>query len=324
MTDLVAVKEPAGSDNQGGVKDSFGKKPSKLTKRRYNENIAYYLLLAPFVILFFVFTVLPVLSSIVLSFFNFDMLSTPTFNGLSNYKRMFSGDEVFPVVVKNTLVFSVITGPLSFVLAFILGWFINEFGPKVRSVLAFLFYAPALIGNAYFVWQVAFSGDSYGYVNSVLLRLGLITDPIQWFKDPSYCMVIIIMVQLWLNMGVSFLADIAGLQNVDPELYEAGAIDGIRTRWHELWYITLPTMKSILLFGAVMQIQATFSVSAVITAMCGYPSINNSVDTIVSYLSDVGTIRYEMGYASAISVFLFLLMAVCRIVVEKLLNSMGR
>lgn len=294
------------------------------SRRGLQDNAVAYLLLTPFLVFFFLFTVLPVLSSIVLSFTSYDMLSFPRFVGLANYLRMFAGDEVFPKTVVNTLKFSIITGPVSFFLAFMLAWLINEFGKTMRSILSFLFYAPALVGNAYFIWQVAFSGDSYGYVNNVLLTFGFIDSPINWLRNPSYNTAILMFVQLWLSMGVSFLADIAGLQNVNAELYEAGAIDGIRNRWHELWYITLPSMKDILLFGAVMQIQSTFSIGAVIKSLAGYPSINNSVDTIVTHLEDVGVARYEMGYAAAISVFLFLMMAVTRVLVGKVLNALGK
>lgn len=297
---------------------------NKLKKTFNSENFAFYMMILPFAALFFLFTILPVLSSVVLSLFNYDMISLPKWNGFQNYLRMFTSDEIFPKAILNTLKFAVFTGPVSFLLAFVLAWFISEFSPLPRSILAFLFYVPALAGNSYFVWQVIFSGDSYGYANSFLLSLGLIDEAVNWFKNTSYNMTILIVVQLWGSMGVSFLADIAGLQNVNPELYEAGALDGIRNRWHELWYITLPSMKDILLFGAVMQIQATFSIGAVITLFAGYPSVDNSVDTIVPHLSDVATVRYEMGYAAAISVFLFLMMAVTRIVVGKILDFLGK
>lgn len=288
------------------------------------EDAAHYLMLFPFALLFFLFTVLPVLASVGLSFFNYDMISAPKWTGLSNYLRMVVGDEVFPKTVLNTLKFAVITGPVSFFLSFLLAWFISEFRSGVRNLLTFLFYAPTLSGNAYFVWQIAFSADSYGYANNFLISLGLISEPIAWFSNTSYNMTVLIIIQLWLSMGVAFLANIAGLQNVNPEIYEAGALDGIRTRWHELWYITLPSMKSILLFSAVMQIQATFSIGAVVSALAGYPSVNNSVDTIVSHLSDVGTVRYEMGYAAAISVFLFAMMAIVRVAVGKIMDLLGK
>lgn len=289
-----------------------------------NENFHFILMVVPFAILFFLFTILPVVASVCLSFFKYDMISMPEWIGLDNFLRMFVKDEVFPKTIINTLKFSVFTGPVSFLLAFVLAWFICEFSPLPRNILAFLFYVPALVGNAYFIWQVIFSNDSYGYANNFLLSLGLIDDSINWFKNTQYNMTILIVIQLWSSMGVSFLADIAGLQNVNPELYEAGALDGIKTRWHELWYITLPSMKDILLFGAVMQIQATFSIGAVVSTFAGYPSVDNSVDTIVLHLSDVATVRYEMGYAAAISVFLFLMMAVTRVLVGKVLDFLGR
>lgn len=288
------------------------------------EQIPYAVLLAPFFILFFLFIFLPVICSIVLSFFSFDMVSAPSFVGADNYIRMFLDDDVFLTTLKNTLLLAVLTGPAGFLLSFILAWFINEFSPRVRTVLSFMFYCPALVGNALYIWQVAFSNDSYGYANSLLLSAGLIVEPINWLKNPTYIIPIIVIVQLWMSMGVSFLANISGLQNVNGEMYEAGAIDGIRNRWQELWYITLPSMQHMLLFSAVMQIASTFSVSQLPMDLAGYPSVNNSVDTIVSYLSDAGTVRYEMGYACAISVLLFAIMLITRGLVTKLIAKVGK
>lgn len=289
-----------------------------------SENTAFHLIMLPFMLFFLLFNILPVLSSIVLSFFDYDMVSSPIFTGLENYSRMFTADDTFMKVLGNTLRFSIIAGPGSFILAFLLAWMINEFSRTVRVILTFIFYAPALVGNAYFIWQIFFSGDSLGYLNNFLISFGFITEPINWFQNTSYNMTILLIIQLWMSMGVSFLANIAGLQNVSSEMYEAGAIDGIRTRWHELWYITLPSMKTILLFGAVMQIQSVFSVSSLMTTLVGYPSVNNSVDTLVSYISDIGTARYEMGYASALSVVLFLLVLAFRFGIGALLNLIGK
>lgn len=297
---------------------------TKLFTRSKKNNVQAVLMLAPFFILFFLFVILPVLSSGVLSFFSFDMVGKFEFVGFDNYLRMFTSDKIFPLVFKNTLVFAIITGPLGFLLSFILAWFVNEFPPKIRTFLSFMFYAPALVGNAYYIWQVAFSNDSYGYVNSALLSLGVITEPVLWLKDSDYLLVIIIVVQLWQSMGISFLANISGLQNVNVELYEAGVIDGIRNRWQELWYITLPSMKDMLLFSAVMAIQGSFSAGAISAAMAGYPSVEYSADMIVQYMEDVGTIKYEMGYASAIAVVLFLMMIVARTLFVKALNTTGK
>ena len=283
-----------------------------------------YVMLSPFLILFFIFTVLPIITSIIISFTSFDLISFPKFSGIDNYRRMLADDTVFPVVVKNTLVFAVIAGPLGFLLSFLLAWFVNEFSPRVRTLLSFLFYAPSLVGNAYFIWKVAFSGDSYGYINSLLLSLGIITEPIIWLKNATYLMPIIIMVQLWQSIGISFLSNISGLQNLNAELYEAGAIDGIRNRWQELRFITLPAMHHMLLFSAVMQIQSSFSISAVAVELAGYPSVQYSVDTIVTHMSDMATVRYELGYASAIAVVLFAMMAFTRLIIGKALNTVSR
>ncbi len=302
-------------------KNRIGKRSGIYSK---SENIAFHLIMMPFMIFFLLFNILPVLSSVVLSFFDYDMVSSPIFTGLENYSRMFTADDTFLKVLGNTLRFSIIAGPGSFILAFLLAWMINEFSRTVRVILTFIFYAPALVGNAYFIWQIFFSGDSLGYLNNFLISFGFITEPINWFQNTQYNMTILLIIQLWMSMGVSFLANIAGLQNVSSEMYEAGAIDGIRTRWHELWYITLPSMKTILLFGAVMQIQAVFSVSGLMTTLVGYPSVNNSVDTLVSYISDIGTARYEMGYAAALSVVLFLLVLAFRFGIGALLNLIGK
>lgn len=287
------------------------------------DRVPLYIMIAPFTVLFFVFMVLPILCSVVLSFTSYDTMYKTTFVGLDNYYRMFLEDEVFPIAAKNTVLFSIITGPLGFLLSFALAWLVNEFSPKVRTVLSFLFYAPALVGNAYFIWQILFSGDSYGYINSFLLSTGFISEPIVWLKSEKYIFAIIVIVQLWQSMGISFLSNISGLQNVNEELYEAGSIDGIRNRWQELWYITLPEMKHMLLFSAVMQIQSSFSIGMIAIQLAGFPSVNHSADTIVAHMLDVGTVRYEMGYASAIAVFLFVIMGFTRILIGKILNTNG-
>ena len=290
----------------------------------FKENLPCYIMIAPFILLFILFLIIPIAASVVLSLFDFDMVSAPRFIGFSNYFRMFFDDEVFVTIVKNTLVLALITGPVGFALSFVLAWFLNEFKPFMRTLLSFMFYCPALVGNALYIWQVAFSNDSYGYANSLLLSAGLIVEPINWLKNPTYIIPIIVIVQLWMSMGVSFLANISGLQNINTEMYEAGAIDGIRNRWQELWYITLPAMENMLLFSAVMQIASAFSIGSICTTLVGYPSVNYTADTIVSYLTDVGTTKYEMGYACAISVILFLMMALTRALIGKLLRRVGR
>lgn len=288
------------------------------------NDLAFYILLLPFGITFFLFMILPLFSSVILSFCRFDTISFPKFIGLENYIRMFLEDEMFPIVLKNTIVFAIVTGPAGFLISFVLAWFLNEFHPYLRSALSFMFYCPALIGNGYFIWQLAFTNDSYGYVNSFLLSNGFITEPVNWLKNATYVPIIIIFVQLWMSMGASFLANIAGLQNINTEMYESAAIDGISNRWQELWYITLPSMKHMLLFSAVMQIASSFSIGAICTVFASYPSVNYCADTIVSYMSDVGSTRFEMGYASALSVVLFALMLFMRKIICWFLAKVGQ
>lgn len=299
-------------------------KPMKKTANGRFEQLPMILLLAPFFIFFFVFTVLPILSSIVLSFTSYDMLSAPKFINIGNYMRMFVEDDVFMTVVKNTVALAVVVGPAGFLLAFLFAWLVNEFSTGLRTLFSFMFYAPSLVGNAYFIWKIAFSGDSYGYINSLLLSIGITTEPIVWLKSPEYLFTIVVIVQLWQSLGVSFLSNISGLQNVNRDLYEAGAIDGIKNRWQELRYITLPSMSHMLLFSAVMQIQSSFSISAVAVELAGYPSVQHTVDTIVTHMSDMATVRYELGYASAIAVVLFAMMALTRYVIGKALNMVSK
>lgn len=279
-----------------------------------------YLLLAPFMLLFFLLTVIPMISAIGLSFTNFNMLEPPRFVGWQNYQRMLLGDPIFYKVLGNTLVFAFLTGPISYILSFLFAWLINETGRVLRTFLTAVFYMPVLAGNIYFVWAFLLSGDSYGVINGLLLQMNIIQEPIGWLVDQNWIMGSLIVVQLWLSLGTGFLAFIAGFQSMDKSLFEAGAIDGVRNRWQELWYITIPSMSSQLLFSAVMQIGASFGVSTVITTLVGFPTSQYSADTIVTYIMDIGTTRFEMGYACTIAVFLFALMFLTNFVISSALR----
>ncbi len=289
--------------------------------RRIRKNAVSYAMMAPFMIFFIIFTVLPVLAAIVLSFTDFNMLQTPGFVGLANYQRLFTADTVFITALKNTMIFAVICGPLSYLFAFFMAWLINEMPRKLRVLLTVIFYAPSVSGNVYFIWTYLFSGDSYGIVNGWLMQLGLIQSPILWLTEPKYNLTIIIVIQLWLSLGVSFLSFIAGFQGIDKSQYEAGAIDGVKNRFQELWYITIPNMKSMLLFGAVMQIAAVFGVGDITQALGGgYSSVNYSTLTILNHIQDYGTVRYEMGYACCIAVILFIMIVLAKKLIFKLLK----
>jgi multiple sugar transport system permease protein len=297
------------------------KKDSTLARMKRKKQ--GYVLMAPYFVLFFTFTVLPVLMAITLSFTNFNMLQPPQFVGWDNYVRLFLENEVFMIALQNTLVFALVTGPVSYVLCFALAWVINELPPKLRAVMTVVFYAPSISGMVFFIWGYFFSGDRYGLVNGILLRFGFIDGAINFFRDADWILPLLLVVQLWLSLGVGFLAFIAGLQTVDKAMYEAAAVDGIQNRWQELWYITLPSMKPQLMFGAVMQITTSFAVADISVSLAGLPSVNYKGETIVTHMMDFGWIRFEMGFASAIATILFFMMIGSNKAVQHLLRKVG-
>ena len=281
---------------------------------------ASYIMIAPYFILFFFFTVLPVAMAVGFSFTYYNMLEMPTFVGWKNYIKLFLEDDIFMKSLKNTLLLAVVTGPVSYMLCLLFAWIINEFKGKLRAFLTLIFYAPSISGNAYVVWNLLLSGDRYGYFNGFLLKWGILDEAIQWMQTEKYVLPALIVVQLWLSLGTGFLAFIAGLQTVDKSMYEAAALDGVKNRWQELWYVTLPAMKPQLMFGAVMQIASSFGVGPICRTLGGFPSTDYSLRTIETHIYDYGTTRYEMGYASAIAFLLCIMMIVTRNLMAKLIR----
>lgn len=285
------------------------------------QNKELYVMMAPFFILFAFMTLIAIGAAVYYSFTYYNLFETPSFVGFKNYEALLLHDEIFIIAVKNTLIFALITGPIGYLLCFFLAWMVNELSTLPRVILTLCFYAPSLTGaSVYFIWKFLFSGDAYGFLNGVLMNAGLITEPVQWLTDSDINFWVLIFVQLWMSLGTSFLAFVAGFKGVDTSLYEAGSIDGISNRVQELLNITLPLMKPQLLFGAIMQISASFSVSALSTELIGQNSTNYSGHTIVMHMIDYGTVRYEMGYACAIAVLLFMLMLVFKTLVNFVLR----
>lgn len=291
--------------------------------QRLKEGGISYVFVLPYFILFCLFTVAPVVISLLLGFTEFNMLNFPRWIGMDNYIRMFLDDEVFILAIQNTFILAVITGPVSYMLSFLLAWLINDLRPWLRSIVTVIFYAPSLVGNVMMIWQIFFSNDAYGYANAWLLELGLIDAPVRWFYNTQYMMPLVIVVLLWSSLGTSFLAFIAGLQNISRSYYEAGAIDGIKNRWQELWFITLPTMRPMLMFGAVMTISSAFGIGSNLNGLVGFPSTDYATHTIVNHMEDYGGQRYEMGYASAIAAVLFIVMILTNSLIKKLLAKVG-
>ena len=287
------------------------------------RNKGCYLFLAPYAILFFTFFILPICTSIFYSFTYYNILEPPRFIGFQNYINLILQDEIFLTAIKNTFVIAVIVGPVGYILSFLFAWFINELPKWLRAVAVVIFYAPSIAAAAFTVFSVIFRGDAYGWFNSILMEFGIIEAPRLWLTDPRYMMTIVIIVSLWMSMGTGFLSFVAGFQGIDRSMYEAGYVDGVRNRWQELYHITLPSMKPMLMFGAVMSITTAFNVSDVPRILCGYPSTDYAARTIVTHLFDYGVSRFEMGYASAIATLLFLVMILCKKAIGALLGRVG-
>ena len=303
-------------------------KRSEVSKLRWTweemkNNKTAYFMLAPFFLLFIIFTILPVFLSMLLSLTDFNMLQMPHWMGISNFTRLVLEDDIFILACQNTLIFAAITGPVSYLLSLLIAWFINELPPKIRAVVTLVFYAPSISGQVYLIWKTLFSSDSYGWVNATLIDLGVISEPVLWFENAEYVMPLCIVVALWTSLGTAFLSFIAGFQTIDRSMYEAAAVDGIKNRWQELWYITLPTMRPQLMFGAVLAITNSFGFGAVVNALCGFPSVDYAAHTIMHHLDDYGGARYEIGYASAIAVVLFVIMFASNIIIKKALSKVG-
>lgn len=288
------------------------RKPSKLSLlwHEMKRNRVSYLFLAPFLILFTLFTIVPVVTSVVLSFTYYNILEAPKFIGLSNYKLLFVDDDIFLKAIGITLKFAFITGPVGYVMAFLLAWLISQIPQKYRFFYTLCYYTPSITSATAMsvVWLYLFAGDRKGLLNYFASKLGIIDEPYLFLQNINSIVPVIIIVSLWMSMGVGFLAFLAGLQNVPKDLYEAGEIDGIKYRWQQLIYITVPSVKPQLLFGAVLQVVSSLTVFDVSVQLVGLPSPLYAGHTILTHLFDYAFIKFEMGYAAAIAVVLFVMM----------------
>ena len=302
------------------------RKMSKLAWTWYEmkRNWVGYVFVLPFLIIFLLFSIIPVIATLYLSLTQYNLIQAPKFIGFSNYIQLFLNDDLFMTGLKNTMIFAVATGPGSFILSFIVAWFINQLQPKRRALMTLIFYAPSISGNAYTIFAYIFDKDSKGFLNSWLLKLGLIDSPRLWFSDVRYIMPLCIAISLWMSLGTAFLSFIAGLQGIDQAQYEAGAVDGITNRWQELWYITLPNMKDHLMFGAVMSITGAFGYGDVVTTLAGNPPQEYVGYTLMHHFGEYASNRWEYGYASAIALVIFLLCCGSNILVNKLLKKVGQ
>lgn len=292
----------------------------KLLWRDVRKNKECYFMLAPFMVLFTVFTVIPVVMSLPIGFTDFNMVQPPKFVGLDNYINLFLADRVFTKAIRVTIIFAVVTAPISYIICFLLAWLINGLPSLLRTVLTLVFYIPSM-ANVYSVWKIIFSGDMNGWLNSFLIEWGFIQSPVQWLTDSRYVLGVTIVVQLWLSLGAGFLALSAGFKNIDKNLYDAAYIDGMENRWQELVYIVIPSMKPQMLFAGVMQIVSSFTAGTIAQELVGFPSTDYKAHTIMTHAYDYGWVRWEMGYASAICTVLFVAMFICNKIISRLFRE---
>lgn len=292
--------------------DQTIKKPKTLfSNAKVKDGFTIFFMLLPYVLLFSLFIAFPVAIAIYLSLTSFNVIEMPTFLGMTNFINIFTQDPVFlKYILPNTLMFSIIVGPGGYMLSFVLAWLLAQIQVIPRTIIALAVYSPSMVGGVFIsvVWRTLFSGDESGYINAILMDAGFLDRPIQFLQSPEYLMPIVIVVALWSSMGVGFLAMLAGILNGNEELYEAAYIEGIRNKFQEVVYVTIPMMKPQMLFGAVMAIVATFTNGYIGVALSGSnPTPQNSAQLITNHIDDYGFIRYEMGYAAALSVVLLLL-----------------
>ena len=261
----------------------------------------------PFLIFFFVFMILPIGNALYMSLTNYDMIQKPQFVGIANYQQLFMYDDVFLTALRNTLLYAVIAGPATYLMSFFMAWIINQL--KGKNAFALAFYAPSITSSVAMsvVWLYFFSPDRYGFINDILFNLGIIQTPVLWTTDHRTVLFVVIFISIWMGMGNGFLVFMAGLQNASQELLDAGSVDGIGNSLQQLWYITLPQMKPQLLFGAINSIVGALAVFDVPVAVAGLPSPNYAAHTLVAHLYDYAFTRYQMGYACAVAMVLFVM-----------------
>ena len=286
----------------------------KKMRHSLHEEITAYLLMLPYALLFTVFIAAPVAIAIGLSFTFYDIIQVPHYVGFLNYLVLMTQDEVFlRYVLPNTFTYALMIGPGGFVLSFLVAWMLAQIQKIPRTIIALAMYAPSMAGGVFvaIVWRTVFSGNERGLVNAFLIDWGFIIEPIQFLQNPDMLLPIMIFVTLWSSMGVGFLAILAGVLNYDSEIYEAAQIDGLRNRFQEIVYITIPTMKPQMLFGAVMAIVGAFQTGHIGVLLSGTgphgPTPQNAGQLILNHIEDFALMRFELGYAAAISVVLLIM-----------------
>jgi len=302
-------------------KDSLGTVRRK--KAFTSKDVWGWLFMSPFIISLVLFGIIPVFYSLAMSFFSYNLYEPPVFIGLSNFRSLFLEDNEFSKAIKNTIIYAFTVTPIVFFLNFFLAWVINSFKKGIRNLFVVLFYIPQMTSGVAMtvIWLYIFSGDRYGILNYFLTSMGWITAPVQWTSNTEILFMVVIFIGIMMGSGMSFLTFVAAFQALPADMYEAGRIDGIRNNFQELVYLTMPQMKPQLLFSAVTSSVSAFAISDIPTMVAGFPSPDYAAHTIALHMQDYGFTRFEVGYASAISIVLFTLTFLTGFVLRKALAT---
>jgi multiple sugar transport system permease protein len=284
-----------------------------------------YAFILPYIIMFTLVILIPIVISALLSLTRYNSIGFPTWVGFANFVDLLTNDSTFLTkAISNTFIYAVIVGIGGYLLSFFFAWLLSQVTPKMRVFYTLCIYSPSITGAVMMdvVWRSLFSGDQSGYINFILIKLNITGEPIQFLQNPQFLFPILIVVGLWSSAGLGFLAMLAGLLNVDKTLYEAAMIDGIKNRWQEIFYITIPAMKPQMLFGAVMAVLGAFNISGLASSLSGEQVPPDYAGwMIIDHANDFGFTRYEMGYASAVTVILFVIVVIFNRISYKLFKS---
>jgi len=276
--------------------------------RRIIEQRYSYLFIAPVAVLFFVFVFIPVIASLFLSFTKYNVLSSPQWVGLDNYRQIFFNDPRFWKALRNTSLYVLGVVPISIWISLLLAVAIDQ---KIRfkNLYKALFFMPVVTSVIAIsvIWKWLFAGGKFGLINHWLMKFGI--NPIDWIMSPTWTLPAIMIMSIWAGLGYNMILILAGLQTIPKTLYEAAEIDGAGD-WHKFWRITLPLLRPTLLFVVIMSAINSFQVFEQVYVMTrgtgeGVGGILDCALSLVAYLYERGFERFDMGYASAIAYILF-------------------
>ena len=275
--------------------------------RIWQNDAPGYLFLLPWLVGFLGLTIGPMLTSLYLSFTDFDLLTSPDWVGTDNYMRMFTNDPKFWTSMRVTMFFVVFSVPLKLAFALAVAMLLNR-GMKGLPLYRALFYLPSLLGASVAIailWRQIFAGD--GLVNKFLSIFGIVGP--SWISNPNYSLWTLIILSIW-QFGSPMIIFLAGLRQIPQDMYEAASLDGA-SKWRQFVKITLPLLTPVVFFNAIIQtIEAfkSFTPAFIISGGTGNPINSTLFYTLYLYQEAFGFFR--MGYASALAWVLLVLVGV--------------